>query len=235
MSARRVVVVTGVARRGQAGETIAHAFAREGAALALLDRDADELAARADELRGAGASVTHHPLDLTDPEALAAAARDVAAAHGDAAHALVNVAGGFAMSGPVAESDPAVWRRMFSISLDTAYLATRAFLPALRRGRGAIVYFSSASALDGASAKGMSGYVAAKRGLLALLEAVAEEERPHGVRANAVAPTAIRTAANLASMGETARYVERESVADVVRWLCSDAARDVTGQVLRLG
>lgn len=235
MSARRVVVVTGVARRGQAGETIARAFARDGAALALLDRDEAELLARAEELRAAGASVTHHALDLTDPAALAAAARAVEAAHGEAVHALVNVAGGFAMSGPVAESDPAVWRRMFAISLDTAYLATRAFLPALRRGRGAVVYFSSASALDGAPAARMSGYVAAKRGLLALMEAVAEEERPHGVRANAVAPTAIRTAANLESMGDAVRYVERESVAGVVRWLCSDDARDVTGQVLRLG
>ena len=45
----------------------------------------------------------------------------------------------------------------------------------------------------------------------------------------------VRTDANEAAMGDAARYVERESVAEVVAWLCSPAARDVTGQVLRLG
>jgi NAD(P)-dependent dehydrogenase (short-subunit alcohol dehydrogenase family) len=54
------------------------------------------------------------------------------------------------------------------------------------------------------------------------------------VRANAVAPAAIRTAANLADMGADTSYVTREAVADVVLWLCSDAARAVTGQVVRV-
>jgi NAD(P)-dependent dehydrogenase (short-subunit alcohol dehydrogenase family) len=80
----------------------------------------------------------------------------------------------------------------------------------------------------------MAAYAAAKSGVLILMRAVAEEERGTGVRANAVAPTAIRTAENVASMGEGARYVEREEVAGVVAWLCSDDARTVTGQVLSL-
>jgi NAD(P)-dependent dehydrogenase (short-subunit alcohol dehydrogenase family) len=67
------------------------------------------------------------------------------------------------------------------------------------------------------------------------MRAVAEEERTHGVRANALAPTAIRTAANLEAMGEGARYVERASVADMVCVLCSAESRDVTGQLVRLG
>jgi NAD(P)-dependent dehydrogenase (short-subunit alcohol dehydrogenase family) len=67
------------------------------------------------------------------------------------------------------------------------------------------------------------------------MRAVAADEAAHGVRANAVAPTSVRTAANEATMGDSPRYVERESVADVVHWLCSPEARDVTGQVLRVG
>jgi len=55
------------------------------------------------------------------------------------------------------------------------------------------------------------------------------------VRANAVAPTSIRTADNVAAMGDQAGYVSREEVAEAVRWLCGDAARAVTGQVIRLG
>jgi NAD(P)-dependent dehydrogenase (short-subunit alcohol dehydrogenase family) len=52
------------------------------------------------------------------------------------------------------------------------------------------------------------------------------------VRANAVAPTSIRTADNLAALGADTPMVTRESVADVVLWLCSDAARAVSGQVV---
>jgi NAD(P)-dependent dehydrogenase (short-subunit alcohol dehydrogenase family) len=81
----------------------------------------------------------------------------------------------------------------------------------------------------------MAAYAAAKSGVLALMRAVAEEERATGVRANALAPTAIRTAANLDSMGENVRYVEREEVADAVLFLCSDGASAISGQVIRLG
>ena len=48
------------------------------------------------------------------------------------------------------------------------------------------------------------------------------------------APTAIRTAANLTSMGPHVRYVEREQVAATVLFLCSDAASAITGQIVRL-
>lgn len=78
----------------------------------------------------------------------------------------------------------------------------------------------------------MSAYVAAKSGVISLMRTVAQEEAEHGVRANALAPVAIRTSANIASMGSDARYVEREEVATVVRFLCSPAAARITGQVV---
>ena len=108
-------------------------------------------------------------------------------------------------------------------------------MPALRRGRGSIVYFAAAAVLPGSQVAEKSAYAAAKAGVLALMQAVSQEERKNGVRANAIAPTMIRTAMNIADMGADKAYVERESVADVVRWLCSDASRDVTGQAIRLG
>ncbi|NUR21181.1 MAG: SDR family oxidoreductase, partial [Gemmatimonadaceae bacterium] len=216
------------------GRATAKAFAREGATLALVDRDA-EVEARARELAKTGARVRGIVADLTSADDVARAAREALGGSDAPLHALVAAAGGFAMSGPVAESDLAVWNRMFAIGLTTAYLATRAFLPALRRGRGSIVYFGAAAALPGARIANMSAYVAAKAGVLALMQAVAQEERDNGVRANAIAPTMIRTAQNVSEMGADKNYVERESVADAVRWLCSDAARDVTGQTIRLG
>jgi NAD(P)-dependent dehydrogenase (short-subunit alcohol dehydrogenase family) len=71
--------------------------------------------------------------------------------------------------------------------------------------------------------------------VIALMQSVAQRERSAGVRANALAPNSIRTAANLAAMGDKEDWVERETVADWVTLLCSDAARQMSGQVLRLG
>jgi NAD(P)-dependent dehydrogenase (short-subunit alcohol dehydrogenase family) len=67
------------------------------------------------------------------------------------------------------------------------------------------------------------------------MRAVASEEKANGVRANAIAPTAIRTNQNLESMGDKQNYVERETIAAWVLWLCSAESGPVNGQVIRLG
>jgi NAD(P)-dependent dehydrogenase (short-subunit alcohol dehydrogenase family) len=144
------------------------------------------------------------------------------------------MAGGFASTGAVADGDLDGWQRMFAINLTTAYLTTRAFLPLVRNARGAIVSFASEAVLPGSRIAGMAAYAAAKAGVATLMLAVAQEERTNGVRANAVAPGSIRTAANIEAMGADKHYIEREDVAAVVTWLCSQAARAVTGQVIRL-
>jgi NAD(P)-dependent dehydrogenase (short-subunit alcohol dehydrogenase family) len=124
--------------------------------------------------------------------------------------------------------------RQLRINLETAYLTTRAFLPFVKAARGSIVFFASEAVLDGSRTSGIAGYVAAKMALVALMRSVADEGREDGVRANALAPSSIRTATNEASMGADARYVEREDVAAAVAFLCSPAASAITGQVLRL-
>ena len=160
-------------------------------------------------------------------------ARRVGDAAGGGIAALVNLAGGFAMSGSVGDSDPAVLQKQIAINLTTAYLATRAFLPLLRAGTGAVVYFASAAVLPDGSSKNISAYAAAKAGVLALMRAIASEEAGV-VRANALAPTQIRTAENIAAMGETGAYVEREAVAEAVLFLCSPASKSITGQAIKL-
>lgn len=230
----RVIVLTGVAREGQVGEAVARAFAERGAIVVLLDRDAEQLASRAAELVAGGHRAFAFPCDLTDAAAVAAVAKTVASAHGGQVDALVNAAGGFAMSGPLAESDVGGWQKMIAINLTTAFLATRAFLPLVRAARGSVIYFASEAALPGGRAAGMSAYTAAKSGVVALMRSVAQEEAEHGVRANALAPGAIRTTANIEAMGDTAHYVEREEVADTILFLVSDRARAISGQILQL-
>jgi len=229
----QTVVLTGVGRVGQVGEFIARRFAEQDVALAIIDRSVDDAEARASVLREAGFRATAYPCDLTD----AAQVQDAAArvtADGGVIGALVNMAGGFAMSGDIAESDPVQWKKQFEINHTTAYFATRAFLPALRKSRGAIVYFASAAALPGGTTKGMAAYAAAKGAVITLMRAVAEQEAALGVRSNALAPSAIRTADNEKTMGADAPYVERADVAEAVLFLCSDAARVVSGQVIEL-
>ncbi|HEU4629978.1 MAG TPA: SDR family oxidoreductase [Gemmatimonadaceae bacterium] len=229
------ILITGVAQPGQLGEALAQSFVHGGAAVTLLARDADAVRQRAEELRALGGHASAHVVDLTDADALADVAAAVAREVDGRLDALVLAAGGFAVSGPVDTSDGTGFHRMVAVNLTTAYLATRAFLPLVRAARGAIVYFTSAAVLPDGSPAGLAAYAAAKAGVVALMRAVAADEAPHGVRANAVALANVRTAANVAAMGDGARYVEREAVAEIVRWLCSSAARDITGQVIRVG
>lgn len=230
--AGRSVVLTGVGREGQVGEAVAQAFAERGARVFLVDRTEANVRARAEALLARGLRAASLAADLTDAVAVAALAERVRDATAGRLHALVHLAGGFATSGPVADSDPAVWQRQFAINATTAYLTARAFLPVLRAVKGSIVFFASEAVLPGARAAERSAYVAAKGAVVSLMRAIAQEERVHGVRANAVAPTAIRTADNVAAMGADAPMVAREAVADVVLWLCSDASRAVSGQVI---
>jgi len=232
--AGRSVVLTGVGREGQVGEAVARAFADRGARVFLVDRDENQVRARSEALVAAGLRSAALAADLSDPAAVEALTARIRDATGGRVHALVHLAGGFAASGPVADSDPAAWTRQFTINLTTAYLTARAFLPLLRATKGALVFFGSEAALPGARVSGLAAYAAAKSALLTLAQAIAQEERDNGVRANALAPASIRTAANVADMGPDAAYVTREAVADVVLWLCSDAARVVTGQVVRV-
>jgi NAD(P)-dependent dehydrogenase (short-subunit alcohol dehydrogenase family) len=232
--AGRSVVLTGVGREGQVGELVARTFAECGARVFLVGRNDAQVTARSDALVAAGLRSAALSADLADAASVDRLAARIRDATGGRLHALVHLAGGFSASGPVAESDPAVWTTQLSINLTTAYLTARAFLPLLRTARGAIVFFASEAALPGARVANLAAYAAAKSALVTLMQAIAQEEREHGVRANALAPAAIRTAANLASMGPDAAYVTREAVADVVLWLCSDAARPVTGQVVRV-
>jgi NAD(P)-dependent dehydrogenase (short-subunit alcohol dehydrogenase family) len=230
--AGRSVVLTGVGREGQVGEAVAQAFAERGARVFLVDHTETNVRARAEALVARGLRAASLAADLTDATAVAALAERVRDATAGRLHALVHLAGGFATSGPVAESDPAVWQRQFAMNATTAYLTARAFLPLLRGTKGALVFFASEAVLPGARVANMSAYVASKSALVALAQCIAQEERAAGVRANAVAPTSIRTADNVAAMGADAPMVTREAVADVVLWLCSDAARAVSGQVV---
>jgi len=227
-------LITGVGSKGQVGEAVAAALARRGDTVLLVSRSEDEVQARAADVIAAGGSARAYGCDLADPLAVDRLGKRVREECGDRLDALVNLAGGLGSSGPIAESDPAAFDRMFAINLKTAYLTTRAFFPLLRVARGSVVFFASEIVVEGSRSAGVSAYAAAKSAVVALMRSVADEGRDAGIRANALAPASIRTGTNEAAMGDKIRYIEREDVASVVAFLTSSEARAITGQVMRL-
>lgn len=227
-------LVTGVGARGQVGEAVAAALARRGDRVLIVDLEQANAAARAGELVEQGLDVHGYACDLSVAAEVERLAHTVRTAHGHRLDALVNLAGGFGSSGAIAESDPAVLDRMLRINLHTAYLTTRALMPQLMNARGSVVFFASEVVVEGAKTSGVSAYAAAKAAVVALMRSVADEGRSSGVRANALAPAAIRTVTNEASMGSHARYVEREEVAATVAFLCSPASSAISNQIIRL-
>jgi NAD(P)-dependent dehydrogenase (short-subunit alcohol dehydrogenase family) len=223
-------LITGVARKGQVGEAVAAALAARGDTVILVSRSEADAQARAAEIRNAAG----YACDLADPAAVDQLARRVRDDHGARLDALIHIAGGFGVSGPIADADPAVLRRQLDINLVTAYLVTHAFYGAIAAARGSIVFFASEAVIEGARTTSTSAYAAAKFAVVGLMRSVADEGRGAGVRANALAPAAIRTATNQEAMGSEQHYVEREDVASTVAFLCSPAARAITGQVIRL-
>jgi len=229
----RSVVVTGVAQPGQLGDIVARAFAACGDRVSIVARSIDDAAARVREMRADGLHGTPFACDLADPQATMTLANQVLAVE-KRVDILVNVAGGFAMSGPVADSDPVVLAQQLTINLGTAYATTRAFLPGLREARGSVVFIASAAALPAARVKNTSAYAVAKGAVITLMRAIAQEELVHGVRANAVAPGTIRTRQNSSTLPADTRFVEPASVASTILFLCSADAAQVTGQVIEL-
>ena len=228
-------LVSGVGAKGQVGEAVARRLAMRGDTTIIVSRSADDVRQRVADLRGEGLAVSGYASDLADVTAVNELAQRVSREHGRTLDNLVNLAGGFASSGLLSGSDPAVVNRMWSINFVTAYLTTRAFLPLMTSAGGSIVFFASEVVLESTRTKGVAGYAAAKSAVVALMRSVADEGRAVNVRANALAPASIRTASNEAAMGTDMRYVEREEVAEAVSFLCSGAAGAVSGQVIRLG
>jgi len=237
----KVAVLTGVSRQGQVGEAVARSLAEQGASVVLIDRTGVEAEARAREIRDGGHHAMAAKADLTDPAQLDAVARAVKSEFG-AVDALVNIAGGFGMSGKVSESDPSAWSRLLDIGLTTAYLTTRAFLPLVRERRGAIVFFASAAALPGGRIAGTSAYAVSKAGLIHLTRCMSVALAPH-VLVNCVAPGLLegtRATANLsqtqidksASGSLLKRAADKDDCADQVVTMCR--TETMTGQTVAI-
>ena len=226
--ADKVVLVTGVGRAGQIGNAVALAFGEAGARIVACDRDAVSVAARVKEFAQRGIEARPAAGDLTEPD-IAALAVEVAVRHFGKLDVVINLAGGLTTYGPVEDTTEAAFDREIAINLKTAFLVSQAAIPALEKTRGNIVNFASIAVEQPAA--NLAAYTAAKAGIAGLTGALAVELAPRGIRVNAVAPSAARTAENIAASGADAHYVELDSITDAVLFLASDAASGITGRV----
>ena len=144
--------------------------------------------------------------------------------------AVVNLVGGYAGDGLIADTPVAAFEAMLSVNLRPTYLTTAAALPYLiGAGGGSVVCVSSRAAVSPFA--GAAGYVTAKAAVLAFAGAVDVEYRKQGVRCNTVLPSVIDTPANRAAMPDADhdRWVSPDAIAAVILFLASDASAPMSG------
>lgn len=225
------------------GRAACERFAAEGAIVVVTSRSSarcDEIAAAIEARGGTALSV---PVDVAEEGAVAAAVERTTAAFGRLDGAFNN-AGVQSVPRPAAEHTVAEWDRVFAVNVRGTWLAMRAQIPAiLASGGGAIVNTTSVGGIVGSA--GIAPYVASKHAVVGLTKASAIDYARRGIRINALAPGAVRTAMltdwlgdeELASMAQETpqgRIGEPEEIAGAAAWLLSDDASFATGTTLTL-
>ncbi len=184
----RIAVVTGAATG--LGKAIALLYAREGADVAVIDRNADGADRIAAQIKEQGRRSLALAADVGDESAVNRSFATILTELGDP-HILVNNAG-IATVSLLEEMPTAMWDEMLRINLKSVFLCTRAVLPAMKRNRyGRIINISSQLAHKGG--EGMAHYAAAKAGILGLTRSLSYEVAADNITVNAICPGPLDT------------------------------------------
>lgn len=224
----RVAVVTGGA--SGIGLAITRALAGQGVRVHVFDVSPGE-----NEL---GVPCEFHHVDISDPRAVTGAVNQIS----DSVSLLVNNAGITRDRSTIKMSDEE-WASVLSVNLTGAFNMVRALAPGMVQARyGRIVNISSINGIRGKF--GQANYSASKAGLIGLTKTWAREFGPKGITVNAVAPGMVMTAMALALPAEIREramvegvlpsLAEPQDIANAVLFLLSDAARMITGEVIRV-
>jgi len=235
----RVAVVTGAG--SGIGRAVARRLAAEGAAVAALDVDADNLAITVESIVSEAGAATAYPCDVTSESSVDETVASLAEGLG-APTVVCNVAGigGFYNT---AEMPLDRWERILAVNLTGPFLICRATLPHLLEHGGSIVNVASNTALMGQAYS--AAYCASKAGLLMFSKALADEYLSRGVRVNVVAPGGVDTPLlgafelpegadpdQLNKMMSVMGFSTPAEIAASVAFLASDESPYTTGAVL---
>ncbi|HUI98912.1 MAG TPA: 3-hydroxybutyrate dehydrogenase [Usitatibacter sp.] len=237
------------------GRGIAECFAREGANVMLngLGESGEIERLRAELARQSGAKALYHGADMTKPAEIAAMIREAEKAFGRV-DILVNNAGIQHVS-PVDEFPIEKWDAIIAINLSSAFHATRAALPGMKKAKwGRIINIASAHGLVASPYK--SAYVAAKHGVVGFTKSLALEVAELGITANAICPGYVMTPIVEKQIDDQARvhgiarenvirdvilapqptkqFVRIEDVASLALYLTSEAAAQINGTPLSI-
>ena len=224
---RQVVVVSGAS--GNLGQAVARAFYGAGARLVLLDRRADQLPLLFPELAGSSDHLWLGSVDATDAGSVAGAFQATIERFGRI-DVLANTVGGYRAGTPVHETQLETLDFMLTLNMRSAFVLSQAVAPhMLAQGAGKIIHVAARSALKGGA--NAFAYSVSKSGIVRLVESMAAELGQDGINVNCVLPGTIDTPQNRQAMpkADHSRWVSPEAIADVMLFLCSDAAWAVNG------
>jgi 3-hydroxybutyrate dehydrogenase len=250
----RVSIVTGGTRG--IGAAAALELARAGSDVAIFDLDGDEAGATAGSIeRETGRKIRGYAVDVRKTEVLKRMCDAVAEDFGSIDHLINNA--GVQFVAPLAEFPDDKWDFVTSINLDGVFYATKAVWPHMvSRKRGRIVNVASVHGLVASPFK--AAYVTAKHGVVGLTRAAALEGATFGITVNAVCPGAVMTdlvrnqapqlvtsyGGNITEEEALERafleampsktFIEPEEVGQLCAYLCSDAARSITGSPISI-
>jgi len=236
--ASKIALVTGAG--SGIGRAIAVRCAQEGAAVAVLDQDAESANETAATIARDGGDALALVADVSSASQVEAACTSIAERWGRL-DILVNSAGIFlANRGDtlVTELDEAIWDRVLAVNLKGVYLCCKYAIPLIGPG-GSIVNIASIAALIGRDTA--QAYVAAKGGVVALTRSLAVQYAPRGIRANAILPGRVDTPLvqhdyasdedreAFARSHPLGRFGRPEDIAHLALYLASEEASWVTG------
>lgn len=173
---------------------------------------------------------TVHVADLSSLKG----AQELANGVGGQVKCLACIAGGFDMVKISAASEED-FEKMISINAKTAFYCLSAFYEGLKGGAPSSVILTGAQVYDGKG--GMSIYAGAKAFVVSLTRSAAQEWKKDGIRVNAILPDAIDTPANRSAMPDAnfEKWAKPEEIANVILYLCSEEAKLITGEAIRVG
>lgn len=229
----KVSIVTGAARG--IGLATAKQMMAQGGKVAMVDRDGEALEAASAGLNAA----LPLTLDISEPAQVATMVSETLKAFGQVDH-LVNNAG-VARFGPLENCDFETWREVMATNLDGMFLCTQEALPELKKTKGAIVNIASISGLRASTLR--IAYGTSKAAVIQLSKQYAAELGEYGIRVNCVCPGPVRTKLAMAVHTQDIidsyhdaiplnRYGSEDELANAIRFLCSEEASYITGQVL---